>query len=129
MENRLFTEALELFQKADMETAQRWITENFGEDADLNIVKCKQCGEIIAVTLYIFAKAFTGGDKRVNLEVYKHIRDHRDHANSIVGIAYDVELPIGSTLFKALQSTAKKFNLSIDEALDKRIQYLEDKLI
>lgn len=127
-ENKIFEKALEIATNQDYEAAQTFISNIFGEDSDLNIVKCDKCGEILALVVNLLAKSISGGDKKATLAVYKHIRKHPDHAELIYGYSYGVGLPIGKPLNTALRSVAKKFNLSYMEALDKRIEYLEGKL-
>ena len=154
----LFEKALKIFQEQDMEKAKEYIRENFGDDVDLNIVKCNECGEIIALVTNILAVGLMGGDKKVDLEILKHIRKHPTHANKICGYSHGEELPYGETLmygtptklkempfyniFKffidrlipdyaqhGLVGTAEHHNITVEEVIDKRIKHLEAKLI
>ena len=127
-QQRILSEALEILNTKDQEAAQRFVRENFGEDTDLNIVKCEMCGEIIALCASLLATGLTGGDKLVNLQVYKHIKEHRGHMNHIYGLSHGVRLPIGQTLGYAITRIGKQYNMSLDEALDSRIKHLEEKL-
>jgi len=126
-QQEIYKKALEIFQAKDQSAAQRFISEHFGDDADLNIVKCDQCGEILALVVNILSKGLTGGDTLTNLAIYKHIREHPDHGTDIYGYSHGVGLPIGHTLDVVIRSMAKRFNMTLEEALDKRIAYLEAK--
>jgi len=127
-QHRILSEALEIFNTRDPEAAQRFVEDHFGEDTDLNIVKCDMCGEIIALCVNIIVTGITGGDKRVNLQIYKHIKEHRTHMNHIYGHSHGVRLPLGQTLGYTITRVAKSYDLSLDEALDSRIAHLEEKL-
>jgi len=131
MENphdQIFREALEIFKTRDQEQANQFIRERFGDDADLNIVKCDLCGEILALSSNLLAKGLTGGDKTVNLQVYRHIKAYPDHMNDINGYSHGVAVPLGSTLGAAIEAVGKRFGLTLDEALTSRIQRLEKQL-
>ena len=52
-QQELYKKALEIFQAQNQTEAQRFISEHFGDDADLNIVKCDQCGEVLALVVNI----------------------------------------------------------------------------
>ena len=148
----IYKKALELFQSKDAVEAQRFIDEHFGQGANLNIVKCDQCGEILAFVVNILAKGLTGGDDLTNLAIYKHIREHPDHAADIYGESHGMRLPLGKTLFygvvtnttqagalfkifgkvpsyklRGLIGAAEHHGITLEEALDKRIAYLEAK--
>jgi len=126
-QQELYKKALEIFQAQNQTEAQRFISEHFGDDADLNIVKCDQCGEVLALVVNILSKGLTGGDTLTNLAIYKHIRKHPDHGPDIYGYSHGVGLPIGHTLNVTIRSMAKRFNMTLEEALDQRISYLEAK--
>jgi len=126
--SNIYEKVIELFKTRDTEAAQKLIEENFGEDADLNIVKCEACSQIIALSVNILAKALTGGDTKVTLEVYKHILAHPDHAEQIYGYSHGVKLPIGFTLYSAIDTARKRYNYTLERALTERIKYLEAKL-
>ena len=112
----------------NFEQAQKFISETFGDDSDLNIVKCDECGEILALVVNLLARSISGGDQKATLAVYKHIRAYPEHEEHIYGYSHGVTLPIGKTLGHGLRWGAKKHGLSFTEALDSRIAYLESKL-
>ena len=124
-QSEIFREALELFNSHDIEKAKNFIRERFGEDADLNIIKCDMCGEVVALCSNLLATGLTGGDKLVNLQVYRHIKKYLGHMDSINGYSHGVTLPIGSTLGAAIMAQGKRFNMTLDEALVSRIEHLE----
>ena len=152
--DKVLNKALEFYREGDEEKAQAWINQHFGEDVDLSIVKCEICGEVLALVENILAKTLIGGDKRANLAVYKHIKNHPTHIESIFGYSHGVKLPLGSTLFYGierqpswlleklrpvldyfpkhkrggLKGAAEYHGLTIDEALRSRIEHLETKL-
>ena len=126
--SEVFSKAAELYREGDVEKAQAWVNQHFGEDTDLNIVKCKQCGEIIALTASLMGVALTGGDKRINLEIYRHLETYPTHHDMIVGLSHGVEIPIGVTLWTGLAMACKKHGLTIDEGIRERIEYLENRL-
>ena len=128
-QQELLDRAVKIALEQDYDAAQKFITETFGDDSDLDIVKCDECGEILALVVNLLAHSLSGGDKAATLAVYKHIRACPLHEERINGYSHGVAVPLGMTLGAGLRRTAERFNLSFTEALDKRIAYLEEKLL
>jgi len=124
----VFSKAAELYREGDVEKAQAWVNRYFGEAVDLNIVKCKQCGEIIALAANLMGVALTGGDPRITLEVWRHLDQYPTHHDAVVGLSHGVEVPIGSTLWMGLSMACMKHRITLDEGIKMRIEYLERKL-
>ena len=127
-QQELLNRAVKIALEQDYDAAQKFITETFGDDSDLDIVKCDECGEILALVVNLLAHSLSGGDKSATLAVYKHIRACPLHEERINGYSHGVAVPLGMTLGAGLRMAAKRFSLSFTEALDKRIAYLESKL-
>jgi len=127
-QQELLNRAMKIALEQDYDAAQKFITETFGDGSDLDIVKCDECGEILALVVNLLARSLSGGDRSVTLAVYKHIRAYPLHEKKINGYSHGAALPLGITLGAGLRNTAKKFNLTFMEALDKRIAYLDSKL-
>jgi len=128
-QQELLNRAMKIALEQDYDAAQKFITETFGDGSDLDIVKCDECGEILALVVNLLARSLSGGDRSVTLAVYKHIRAYPLHEKKINGHSHGAALPLGITLGAGLRRTAERFNLSFTEALDKRIAYLEEKLL
>lgn len=129
MMNEIFQKALQVAQSGDINAAQQYVNEYFGEETELNLVKCKECGAILAISSDLLATGLSGGDQRINLEIYRHAKQYPSHFTSIVGLPRGTEFPIGELLRTQLAKVCNMYNLSFSEGLDKRIKYLEDKLI
>ncbi len=152
VEQGLYDEALKIANTKDLEAAKKFIVNRFGEDVTLSTVKCEKCGEILAFCPHMLAVTLTGGDKLVNLNVYRHILEYPTHGEHIYGYSHNTKLPIGSTLLYGVSKlpeavklvltpmtlimpkhktggiveAAKHHRLTLDEALRSRISHLEN---
>ena len=129
VQQEVIERALKIAIEQNYEEAQKFVEETFGKKTDLDIVKCDECGEILALVENLLARGLSGGDPATTLAIYRHMKQYPDHADMINGYSHGTAIPIGKTLNSALRSTAKKFNLTFMEALDKRIKHLEAKLV
>jgi hypothetical protein len=126
--DEVYREVLEIFQSGDINKAKEYIDTRFGEDADLNIVKCDKCGKILSLTPNLLASCLTGGDKRVSLAIWRHLEKHPDHYEEVAGYSHSVRVPIGHTLWAGLKHACRKHGVTAEEGIRKRIEYLETKL-